>query len=181
MLVIATYILAAFTLAAAAAVVIFRDPIHSALSLVLHLLGMASLYATLDAHFLAVAQVVVYAGAIMVLVLFVLMLLNLKVETARKVPFLSLIAAAGVGILFLFIVVPILVTSFGSVSDAVLAENALRTNGTTKAMGLELYTNWVVPFELASLLIMAGVVGAVVLARGAKRTAVMVRGEKVSV
>lgn len=169
MMTVVVYMLAAMTLASAAAVIAFRNPVHSALSLVLHLLGIASLYATLDAHFLAVAQVVVYAGAIMVLVLFVIMLLNLRVEASRKPSFLAISAAFAVGALFLFIVVPILISSFGAVSYGTMAENALKTDGTAKGIGRELYTKWIIPFEIASLLIMAGVVGAVTLARGPNR------------
>ena len=78
------YIIAPILILSALGVVVFRNPIHSGLALVTNLIGVATLYAALDANFLAVVQIVVYAGAVMVLVLFVLMLINIKEELFNK-------------------------------------------------------------------------------------------------
>ena len=81
----AGFIISLAAVAAAIGVVAFKNPLYSAFSLIMNLLAVAGLYAVMNAHFLATSQVVVYAGAIMVLVLFVLMLLNLKTESTSAI------------------------------------------------------------------------------------------------
>lgn len=142
------------------AVVAFRNPIHSALSLVTNLLAVAALFAMLDAHFLAVVQVIVYAGAIMVLFLFVVMLLNVKVEAAKRYGMVMLLSAGIVGALF----IGLLVKLFGS-GFAGVAEPSTELSGGVLEIGRLLYTKYVFTFEAASLLIIAAIVGAVMLAK----------------
>jgi NADH-quinone oxidoreductase subunit J len=157
------FLLATVVLVSAVCVVAIRNPLYSAFSLVTNLLAVAGLYALLDAHFLAVSQIVVYAGAIMVLVLFVLMLLNLKVESGRKIGVTLLVV--GVGVSFVSKALPIFSEGFSQVLPTTIADYARRSNGTVKVIGEELYTRYVVQFELSSLVLLIGIVGAVMLSR----------------
>jgi NADH-quinone oxidoreductase subunit J len=152
--------LAALLLLSAIGVVAFHNPIHSALSLVLHLVGVAMFFALLDAHFLAVTQIIVYAGAIVVLVLFVLMLLNLKVERSSSAN-IGLLAVGGVSAVgVLWAIVPYLHSIFRVFPDPVTP-----VVGDARLIGKEIFTKYVFGFEVASILIMAAVVGAVMLAK----------------
>jgi NADH-quinone oxidoreductase subunit J len=126
---------------------------------------MAGLYATMEAHFLAVTQVVVYAGAIMVLVLFVLMLLNLKFESKRRFGIFRTAMAVGAGVLMFAMIVPPIMAHFETLSAFTLSENMVKSEGSVKAIGTELYGRYMVQFELSSLVLLIGVVGAVMLAK----------------
>ena len=157
---IAFLIMAVIILASGLGVISMRNPIHSALCLVVNLLTVAALFATLEAHFLATVQIIVYAGAIVVLVLFVLMLLNLKVEQPKRMG-LPLVAGASVcGAAFLALLLPVLNDAF-----KVFPEPSRAVEGTVKNFGKILYNTYLFPFEAASILIMAAIVGAVMLAR----------------
>lgn len=158
------FVISAFAVASALCVVILRNPLFSAFSLIVNLLAVAGLYAVLDAHFLAVSQVVVYAGAIMVLVLFVLMLLNLKAESGRKIGFFRSLLAAGIGaLIFVSVAVPMLAQFEGS--GPLLVENMKNSEGTVKAVGQAIYGRYMVQFELSSLVLLIGIVGAIMLAK----------------
>lgn len=159
------FLLSAIAVASALGVVILRNPLSSAFALIVNLLAMAGLYALLGAHFLAVSQVVVYAGAIMVLVLFVLMLLNLKFESRRRFGIIRSLIAVAAGSLILFTVVPPITGYFDNVSPFTLSENMSKSEGGVRAIGKELYSRYVVQFELSSLVLLIGVVGAVMLAK----------------
>jgi NADH-quinone oxidoreductase subunit J len=159
------FVIAAIGVASAIGVIGFRNPLTSAFSLIIHLLAIAGLYALLGAHFLAVSQVVVYAGAIMVLVLFVLMLLNLKSESGRRIGIIRSALTVGIAvIIFIAISGPIL-AQFENLPLGILAQNAARSEGGVKAIGEVLYGRYIVQFELSSLVLLVGVVGAVMLAK----------------
>lgn len=159
------FVIAAIGIASAIGVVGFRNPLSSAFSLIVHLLSIAGLYALLGAHFLAVSQVVVYAGAIMVLVLFVLMLLNLKSESGRRLGIVRSAITVGIGlVIFLTISAPML-AHFDNIPQATLEQNAKTSEGGVKAIGELLYGRYMVQFELSSLVLLVGVVGAVMLAK----------------
>jgi NADH-quinone oxidoreductase subunit J len=167
---IAGFLLSVFAVASGLCVVVLRNPLFSAFALVVNLLAVAGLYAVLNAHFLAASQVIVYAGAIMVLVLFVLMLLNLKVESRRTLS-LSHAGILLVGALTCFsLVVPPLVGAFSVLPQYLLVDRQAAAEGTVKNIGTDLYTRFVVQFELASLVILVGIVGAVMLANRRKGT-----------
>ncbi len=154
------YIIAGLTLASALGVLIMKKPLYSAFCLVLHLFMIAALFALLDAHFLATAQIIVYAGAIMVLVVFVIMLLSL--DGAEKKPSYFLGGLSLVAIFALFkMLLPALRDTF-SVSGTNL-------QGDVKSIGLLLYTKYIYSFEVASILIMVAIVGAVILAKRTKK------------
>lgn len=157
------WLLSALLILSAFGVIIARNPIYSALFLVANLLLVGVMYALLNAHFLAAVQVIVYAGAIVVLLLFVLMLLNTQIEGKKPLPrgrmFLGAILAGA----FCSVLLPAIYLAF---SDFPVAVDPV--DGTVAAIGKVLYTKYLVPFEAASLLITAGIVGAVMLARQKK-------------
>jgi len=142
-------------------VVIARSPIHAAMSLVAAFFFLAGMYVLLLAHLLAWLQVLVYAGAIMVTFLFVIMLLNFDdamagVRRLKVMQFLGIAGALGVA---------------GTVAKAVwdLGELPMREVGpdfgTVRAVGRILFTDYVLPFEATSLLLLVAIVGAVVVAK----------------
>jgi NADH-quinone oxidoreductase subunit J len=159
------FVIAAIGIASAIGVVGFRNPLSSAFSLIVHLLAVAGLYALLGAHFLAVSQVVVYAGAIMVLVLFVLMLLNLKSESGRRIGIIRSAITVGIGLVIFLAVSGPMLAQFDNLPQATLEHNIKASEGGVKAIGELLYSKYMVQFELSSLVLLVGVVGAVMLAK----------------
>jgi NADH-quinone oxidoreductase subunit J len=147
----------------AVGVVVFKNPIYSALCLIANLLGVACIFAMLDAHFLATVQVVVYAGAIMVLVLFVLMLLNIKVESIKRVSKAYIIASVFFGLSFMYFLLPLIHSVFSDFSGG--STQSTEIIGGVKNIGEVLYTKYVFPFEATSVLILAALVGAVMLGK----------------
>jgi NADH-quinone oxidoreductase subunit J len=157
------YVLAAIILFSAVVVITRRNAVHSAIWLVITLLGVAGLYLHLQAEFLAATQVLVYIGGITVLFLFVIMLVNLD-EAARQRQFnrqwsIALICAA---VLLLELV---LFISKGEQSFyfAEPAGGSLQPN--TQLIAMALYRDYLLPFELASLLLLVAMIGAVVMAK----------------
>lgn len=152
----------------AAAVVFFKNPIHCALSLVVNLLMVACFFAMLDAHFLAAAQVIVYAGAIMVLVLFMLMLLNSKVEARTPQQVFYAIIAALFGFGFLAITAPFVQREMGALekhAESIAGSSGVTVVGSVEAIGRILFVDYVFLFQAAGLLLMTALVGAVMLAK----------------
>ena len=157
----------AVCIAGAVGVIASPNPVHSALSLVATLFGIAVLFVAQEAHFLAAVQVIVYAGAIVVLFLFVIMLLG--VDRAEDLEHDSLAgqrpAAAVVGIVALLLVV---LLAFRGVAISGGRSASSEIGGgleNVKALGRVLFTDYVFAFELTGLLLVIAVVGAVVLAR----------------
>ena len=157
---IAFGILTVILIVTALGVVSAHNPINSALCLITNMIAVAGLFANLDAHFLAAVQIIVYAGAVMVLVVFVLMLLYVKVENPE--PYKKIFKGVCVltGMLFLVFAIPTLKQSFIVFPDA-----NIPFSGSMEALGKDLYTNYIFPFEAASILIMAAIAGAVMLAK----------------
>jgi NADH-quinone oxidoreductase subunit J len=156
------YLVAGLALGSALGVVLMHKPLYSAFCLVLNLFCVAVMFGFLDAHFLAVSQVIVYAGAIMVLVVFVIMLLSLEGKERSSSKFITVLAAAGVVGLLAMILGPI---------KAAFPGKASAITGGVEAIGMELYSKYLFSFEIASVLIMVAIVGAVVLARRIKSNA----------
>lgn len=166
-------ILAAVMVVGAVGVVTFRQPVHAALSLVGTLLVLAVVYVTLQAHFLAAIQVIVYAGAIVVLFLFVIMLLNVQGEDRpatfrwmRPVAYAAaLLAAAGV-----------IAVAFHDPRPLPTAEavSAALEGGSAERIGQSLFTDFMLAFQLVGVLLLTGIVGAVGLVQ---RKAVQSAGE----
>lgn len=143
------------------------NPVNSALFLILNFAALAGMYITLHAQFVAIIQILVYAGAIMVLVLFVIMLLNLEDEvplreTLSKRHYASLLFA----LLALVLIVQVIGWKGGGTIDAMRqqAPNALQ-NGTVEHIGKVLFTAYIFPFELTSMLLLAAIIGAIVMAK----------------
>jgi NADH-quinone oxidoreductase subunit J len=166
---------ALLTVASAVGVIAFKNPIHSALSLVANLLGVAALFAALEAHFLAAVQIIVYAGAIMVLVLFMLMLLNVKTERrTKRENFLTLIAVLS-GLGFVAFVVPLVHDAFLSLPSHGLASQGTpqgaglsavpELQGTVQDIGMKLFTEYMFLFQASGVLLMTAIAGAVMLAK----------------
>jgi NADH-quinone oxidoreductase subunit J len=154
------YVFAILTVLSAIAVIAFRNTLSSAFALVLTLFGVACLYALLEAHFLAAMQVLVYAGAVMVLFLFVIMLMNLGREEILKI---KMSFAGVVGILIGGYLATILVLRLGYLSEPF--GPSATAFGTIKDVGRLMFSQYLVPFELASFLLLIAIVGVVVLAR----------------
>src|SRR5690606_21015417 len=137
-----------------------RNPMYALLSLIVTMFSIAGMYILLNAQFLGIVQIIVYAGAIMVLFLYILMMLNLnKADESKKQNTLKFIGVFSAGILLIG-----MLGAFRGVKQNILAEDGIDFSvGLTKNLGRLLFNEYVVPFELASIPMLAGIVGAVVL------------------
>ncbi len=159
---IAFLILAALTIVGAVLTVSVRNAVHASLGLVGTLLSVAGLYATMNASFLSAVQVIVYAGAIMVLFLFVIMLLdaNRPISGKDPLPYITEIAAIGSSLLAAAFVV----LAFTYKDPKPLAQAAAQLqNGAPGPVGETLLTRFLLPFEAVSILLLVAVVGSVAL------------------
>ncbi|MEI6124175.1 MAG: NADH-quinone oxidoreductase subunit J [Bacteroidota bacterium] len=155
------FILSAIAIYAAIMVLISKKPIHSVLYLTLCFFAIAGHYILLNAQFLAVVHIIVYAGAIMVLFLFTVMLLNLNIENEFQKPNYVKIAAVFTGSLLLLTLVGIFRTY-----DLKVIQNPMLTQiGLVKNLGNILFKDYLLPFEISSILFMAAMVGAVMLGK----------------
>jgi NADH-quinone oxidoreductase subunit J len=157
---------AAICLSGALGVVLFRNPVHNALSLIATLFGVAVLFVAQEAYFLAVIQVIVYAGAIVVLFLFVIMLLGVDrqevIRPERRVWRRPAAIVAGAAIPILVLIAALIGTS----EVTGLPSGTLSAEGTDVAnLGRTLFTDYVYAFEITAVLLTVAVVGAVVLSR----------------
>lgn len=140
-----------------------RNPVSSAMSLVAHFFMLSGLYLTLEAQFVAAVQVLVYAGAIMVLVVFVIMLLNLgREKQLTETVNLRSVLGSIIGVVFAIQVVIVLVAH--PTERMQLAPSAVSI-GTTESVGTSLFTTYLFPFEAISLLLLAALIGSVILAK----------------
>jgi NADH-quinone oxidoreductase subunit J len=158
------YIFAALTLLCGLLVIanpFSRNPVTSAMFLVLTIVSMAGLFVLLHAFFLAAVQVLVYAGAVMVLFLFVIMLLDLKEEEHRRIKTFGVVT----GGLSVLAVLAIVLKTF--LSDSNLSANlpAPTLEGSTAFLGRILFTNYLLPFEILSLLLLVAMVGVILLSK----------------
>jgi NADH-quinone oxidoreductase subunit J len=144
-------------------VVVARNPVYAAMNLVAAFFFMAGIYVLLAAHLIAFMQILVYAGAVMVLFLFVIMLLSLGDEHLRRE---RRGAMQYVGVIGAVSLLAVLAAAIGRVPDKALATLAQPDRfGTVKAVGQVLYTEFLLPFEVTSLLLLVAIVGAVVVAK----------------
>ena len=157
------YVFAALTLIFGALVVanpLNRNPVTSAMFLVLTIISMAGLFVLLHAFFLAAVQVLVYAGAVMVLFLFVIMLLDLKEEERRKIKLTGLITGlVSVGAIVAIFVRSLLATQPGKDLPKPTAV------GDTATLGKMLFTSYLLPFEIVSILLLVAMVGVILLSK----------------
>lgn len=169
------YIIGAITLASAFCVVFLDRPIHNVLFMILTMIGLAGLFILLQAEFIAMVQLIVYAGAVMVLFLFVIMLLNLDDLRLPQDPRVARRwVGIAIGLLFLILVGPLLRTFVPGLRAGTLMLDKAREMSNTEVVARELFTTYLLPFELASVLLLAAIIGAVILAR--KRSGKTARG-----
>jgi NADH-quinone oxidoreductase subunit J len=142
-----------------------RNPLMSAICLIANFFCLAALYLLLHAQLLAVLEIVVYAGAIMVLVIFVIMLLNLGAESnlAERLNIKTMVGVALVAGLLLELLYVLLGSGAGEVPA--VASRLTTGVGTVESMGAALFGPFLLPFEITSLLLLAAVIGAVILAK----------------
>ena len=157
---IAFFIVAALAVASALGVVINRNPVHGACALVAHLFLLAVFFVGLDAQLVGVLQVIVYAGAVVVLFLFVIMLLNLQAEV-RSMVGAPLVFAAAACVAALATLILGGLREPGAAAGTTLPQGY----GETQELARVLFTRYALPFELTSLLLLVAIVGAVALAR----------------
>ena len=162
MLVLLFILFGALAIGCALAVVAQRNPLYSAISLIGVFISLACLYVMLAAPFIAAVQVIVYAGAIMVLVVFVIMLLNVEEEEHRR-PRLRFLVPAAVALAGVLIaeVAFILV----SVRSPEMPGAGTSDVGLTQSIGSALFTRYLLPFEITPILLLMAIVGAMTLAR----------------
>ncbi len=162
------YFIAAILVFAGLRVVTLRNPVHAALHLVLAFFSASALWILLQAEFLAIALVLVYVGAVMVLFLFVVMMLDINLDRLREgfwsyLPFGAIIALIVVAEMSL-----VLYARFSGVAAASVEQTSASFSN-AKAVGRLLFTEYVYPFELASVVLLVGIVAAVALTLRGKR------------
>jgi NADH-quinone oxidoreductase subunit J len=156
---------AAVSLFSALMMITRRNPIHSALWLIVTFFSIAVIYLTLNAQFIAVAQVVVYAGAIMMLIVFVIMLIYLEKEMDQARKLSSGKAIAVFVTLLLFLEMGAVFMSYKMAGQFGASDHAMGQASDVKAVGSLLYGQYLFPFEIASILLLVGIIGAVILAK----------------
>lgn len=170
--VLSFFVLAIASTASAIGVITFRNAVHSALSLILTLLFLALFYLQLGAMFIAIVQILIYAGAIMVLFLFVVTMLASEArdtELPDRIPWQRGIAATLglvlVGALSYLLLTGASIDPGAKASGANSLSHVVNTQGDTQAFGLALFHGFAFPFEVTSLLIVVAILGAMVLGR----------------
>jgi len=157
--------LAFFAISGAIAMLLYKNPMFSALGLLVTMLSIAGMFALLNATLLFVVQIIVYAGAIMAIILFILMFLNIREEDLPHEPNKYKLVAFGI-----FLMVPLNVLVLKAIAN--LPQKDLSPIegdfGTIKPVGIALYNNWIIAFELISILLLIALVGSVVLAKRRK-------------
>jgi len=156
------YIFAAITVIAALRVITARNPVHSALFLVLAFFSAACIWMLLEAEFLAITLVLVYVGAVMVLFLFVVMMLDINIDQMRQGFWRNLPVAALVGVVVVLELSAVIIHAFSGVRDAD-APAAPAGYSNTKALGRLIYTDYVYPFEIAGVILLVAMVAAIAL------------------
>src|SRR5438045_3354422 len=146
-----------------AAVVINRNPVASALSLVVSFVGLAALFMSLDAFFVGIIQVLVYAGAVMVLFLFIIMLLDLRAEKLRKVNWVA--SAGGVVVAFALLTQICYVVGNLRAAQEKFPPLVRSTTDDVQQIGLLLFQDYNLPFQIVGVLVLVATVGVVLLSK----------------
>ena len=163
------YAFAAILVLAGLRVITTRNPVHAALWLVLSFFSAAGVWLLLQAEFLAIALVLVYVGAVMVLFLFVVMMLDVNFDKMRE-RFKSYIpVAATVGILVLIEMALVLLGGYLGGERTVAPPAAAAGFSNTKALGLQIYTDYAFPFEIAAMILLVAIIAAIALTHRRRR------------
>jgi NADH-quinone oxidoreductase subunit J len=163
------YVFAALLVFAALRVVSTRNPVHAALWLVLAFFTASGLWLLLGAEFLAIALVLVYVGAVMVLFLFVVMMLDVNFDALRKDFRSYLPVAVTVGVLVLVEMTLLLVNATRGSAAAAAPAAAAATESNTRALGRLIYVDYVYPFEIAAVVLLVAIVAAIALTHRRRR------------
>lgn len=155
------YVLSALAIASACFVVFTRNPVYSALALIVTFFSIAGHYFLLDSSFLAAVHIIVYSGAIMVLFLYVIMMMNLNVDGEPVKSNLSKVGAVISGGLLMLV----LIVAFRDAEKMSLKGEISADLGTVGYLGRVLYSRYMLPFEVSAVLFLAGMVGAVMLGK----------------
>ncbi|AFL67724.1 NADH-quinone oxidoreductase subunit J family protein [Sulfurospirillum barnesii] len=155
-------ILSVFAIGGALGMVLFHQPVHGALSLILTIIALAGLFALLSASFLFMVQIIVYAGAIITLLIFIIMFLNVKEANLPKEPYKNITLFLGS-----LALLPLNFLILRAFSKLPLAQQNVLVEGfgDIQPLGMELFEKWLLPFELISVLLLVALIGAVVLGR----------------
>jgi NADH-quinone oxidoreductase subunit J len=156
------YVFSAIMVIAATRVITARNPVHAALFLVLAFFNAAGIWMLLKAEFLAIVLVLVYVGAVMVLFLFVVMMLDINTDSLREGFWTHFPLAAFVGVLIALEMALVLKTGF-DVHDAKAMEPAVANLGNTRALGKIVYTEYLYPLQVAAVLLLVAIIAAIAL------------------
>ena len=151
------------TLIFGAAVVLNRNPVASALSLVVSFLGLSALFMSLEAFFVGIIQVLVYAGAVMVLFLFIIMLLDIRAEERRQINWLA--TAGGFGVAVILLVQICVVIGHFQAARQKFPPLAISTTDDVWNIGRLLFSNYNLPFQIVGVLVLVATIGVVLLSR----------------
>ena len=162
------YLFAALAVLAALGVVIARSAVRSALSLSMVFLALAAMYILLNAPFLAVAQIMIYAGAVLILFLFVIMVLNPRVDILGGRTTAQTVTAVVFTVAFAALMIAVLGSGQISPPTGNFTPEMVAQTGHVQVIGALLYSEFLLPFEIASVLLLIAIVGAMVLARREK-------------
>ena len=154
-----------FAITGGIAMLVYKNPMYSALGLLVSIMAVAGMFALLNATFLFMVQIIVYAGAIMTLILFLLMFLNIKEENLPKEPKKYFLIGLGAVIMIPFNVVILKAVSNLPDANMNIVEGSF---GDIKPIGGLLYDDWILAFELISILLLIALVGSIVLAKRKK-------------
>lgn len=154
-----------FAIIGAVGMLVYKNPMYSALGLLVSIMAVAGMFALLNATFLFMVQIIVYAGAIMTLILFLLMFLNIKEENLPKEPKKYLLIGLGAVIMIPFNVVILKAVSNLPNADMSIVQGDF---GDIKPIGSLLYDDWILAFEMISILLLIALIGSIVLAKRKK-------------
>jgi NADH-quinone oxidoreductase subunit J len=159
---ISFYLIGGAAIVSAILMLTHKKPVNAAMSLIVTMLCLAGVYVLLDAHLIAALQIIVYAGAIMVLFLFIIMLLNVQEKEGRLSTHKLILQFSGIVAVGFLLIGVVRSMGKGLASKSIALADGF---GTTKAVASLLFTDFILPFEIASVLLLAAMVGAVTLAK----------------
>ncbi len=159
------YLFSALALLGGVGVVLNRNPVSSAFSMVVSFLGLAALFIQLNAYLVGILQILVYAGAIMVLFLFIIMLLDLKQEEKRRFPLINLVGAGLVVIAFISLLVTVLIKGDLEIPLPAINTPAVSEKSDVHLIGELLFSQYWFPVQVVGVLLLVATVGVVVLSK----------------
>ncbi len=160
------YMFALTTLLGAGSVVLSRNPVNAAMLLIVSFVGTASLFIMLGAYFLAAVQLAVYAGAVIVLFLFIIMLLNVDASRKWKPSYFTMAAGFIAGLLMVLAILRLFKRGENFTTDTLSEAAPIGT--TTQSFGVELFTTYMLPFQLAGVLLLIAMLGVIFISKRTK-------------